>query len=114
MGTMDQATCVYHPGKPATAMCKQCGKTTCHQCTVTGPTGTFCSTPCRTGHEARVVQARDTGGRARTTFFVNLRGIFGKIIVLLAVLLAAAWITSFIYIPVLSEVVATVRGMLGL
>lgn len=114
MGTLDQATCVYHPGKAATSACKQCGKTTCSQCTVSGPTGTFCSTPCRTAHEARVIQAKGADGKARTSFFVRLRGVTGKIIFVVVVMLVAAWVTNFIYIPVLSEVVLKVRAMLGL
>ena len=113
MTSLEQATCVFHPGKAAASTCKQCGKTTCHQCTVTGPTGTFCSTPCRTAHEARVIQARDLDGRARSTFFVKLRGLISKLIVLLAVLAVAALIGSVIYIPYLSEIIVKARDVLG-
>ncbi len=114
MPGLEHASCIYHPGKIAASKCKQCGKTTCAQCTVSGPTGAFCSTPCRTANEARVIQAGDTSGRARSTFFVRIRGIFSKLIILLVILLAAAWVTTFMYIPGLSEVINTLRASLGI
>jgi hypothetical protein len=113
MASMDQAVCVYHPGKAATSKCKQCGQTTCHQCTITGPTGKFCSTPCRTANEARAMQARDLEGKTRSTFFVKLRGIIAKLLVLLAVLAATVWVTNFIYIPGLSELAIKIREITG-
>lgn len=113
MTTMNQATCVYHTGKPAVATCKQCGKTTCRECTVTGPTGNFCSTTCRTANEARTIQARDVEGRARSAFFVRFRGLLGKLIVFAAAIAAAVFITNVFEIPVLSQAVGALRRMLG-
>ena len=113
MTNLEQATCVYHPGKVATSKCKQCGQSTCAQCTVTGPTGKFCSTPCRTAHESRVLQAKDIDGKARSSFFVHLRGLTGKLIILIAIVAVTAWVATVIYIPVLSELVIRGRAIIG-
>ncbi|MCF6284798.1 MAG: hypothetical protein L3K26_06385 [Candidatus Hydrogenedentes bacterium] len=113
MASLDQAVCVYHPGKAATSKCKQCGQTTCHQCTITGPTGKFCSTPCRSANEARVIQAGGIEEKRRSTLFVKLRGIIAKLLVLLAVLAAAIWVTNFIYIPGLSELAIKILEITG-
>mgnify|MGYP003653982805 CR=1 FL=1 len=111
---MSQATCVFHPGKPATSTCKQCGKTTCTHCTISGPTGSFCSTPCRTANEARVIQANGIEEKRRSTFFLNLRAILAKLIILIVLFGTAAWVSTFIYIPFLSEAVERVRTTIGI
>ena len=111
---MSKATCVYHPGKPASSTCKQCGKTTCAQCTISGPTGSFCSTPCRTANEARAIQANGIEERRQSTFFLNLRGILAKLIILIVLFGVAAWISTFIYIPFLSETVDKIRATIGI
>lgn len=113
MTNLEQATCVYHPGKPATSKCKQCGQTTCAQCTIAGPTGRYCSTPCRTAHEARVRQAKGAESKAPSAFFVRLRRLLGKLLILVAILAVTAVVATLFYIPVLSELVIQGRAIIG-
>jgi hypothetical protein len=114
MPELGQATCVYHPAKDAVSKCRQCGQTTCHECTVTGPTGKFCSTPCRTAHEAKTLQHGDVEGKAGSSFSVRLRGMLRLVIFIVVVFACAAFATKFVYIPGLSEIITKILTVLGI
>jgi len=114
MTELGQATCVYHPGKAAASKCRQCGQTTCHQCTVTGPTGKFCSTPCRTAHEAKTLQQQDVEGKAGSSFSVRLRGMLRILIFVVVIFACAAFATKFVYIPGLSEIIVKILAAFGI
>lgn len=43
-------TCNQHPGVPATAVCHQCRKPVCSDCTIVGTGGMFCSQECALEH----------------------------------------------------------------
>lgn len=114
--TMLDATrgdCVFHPNKPAVNRCKLCGALTCHNCTVTGPTGRFCSETCRDKSQAFSNVAAATTSRAPSLAFVRLRKLAGRLIVLAALLLAAGVVGTVFCIPVISELAAWARHIAG-
>lgn len=113
MVDVTQSGCINHPGKEAVNRCKQCGAPTCHNCTVMGPTGKFCSENCRSIHEAFIRGAQTTASKAPSLFFVKFRKFAGSILALAAVLLAAGVVGTVFYIPVLSDLTRMVRNLFG-
>ena len=109
-----QSGCIYHPNMQAVNRCKQCGKPTCHKCTVTGPTGKFCSEDCKTTHEAFIQRAQAMETTARSTFFVKVRGFLSTVLFLAVLCLAAGVIGTVFEIPVLTGLTHWVRGLIGL
>ena len=114
MAAATQSWCINHPNKDATSRCKQCGSPTCHKCTVTGPTGKFCSENCRATHEAFIRSAQTKGSKAPSTFFLQIRKIIGSLLAVAAVLFAAGVVGTVFYIPVLSELTLWVRDAIGI
>ena len=109
-----RSDCIYHPSKPATNWCKQCGSPTCHRCTVTGPSGKFCSDRCREIHEAFARHAQAVNTRAPSTLFVKIRSAIGSLLVLSAVCLAIGVVATVIEIPVVSALTRSVRSIIGI
>ncbi len=114
MVDVSRSACINHPVKEAVNRCKQCGAPTCHNCTVTGPTGKFCSENCRATHEAFIRNAQTMSSKAPSMFFVRVRSLIGTLLAIAAVLFAAAVVGTVFYIPVLSELTRTVRNLLGI
>ena len=108
-----QSGCIFHPNMQAVNRCKQCGKPTCHKCTVTGPTGKFCSENCKNTHEAFIRRSQELNTKARSSFFVKLKKLVGTLLFLVVVLFAAGVVGTVFYIPVLSELTLRLRGILG-
>jgi hypothetical protein len=81
---------------------------------VTGPTGRFCSAGCKEKHQAFAQRAQQYDSKARAAYFVRLRGLIGTIVVAVALLAALGILSSFVYIPVLSNLTEMARARLGL
>jgi hypothetical protein len=105
--------CINHPGVEALARCKQCGKPVCGTCVVSGPAGNFCSEVCKEKHQTFMSRAQQLDGRARGTMFVKLRKLAGGLIVLAAVCVAVGVIATAVEIPVLTDLVYRIRGLVG-
>ena len=106
--------CINHPGVEATVRCKQCGKPVCDTCVESGPTGRFCSPACRQKHETFMQRAQQMEGRAGSGIFVKLRGLIGSIIMILVVLVVIGVAATLFPIPILSDLVFHLRGMLNI
>ena len=107
--------CINHPGVDAAARCKQCNKPVCSACVVKGPTGNFCSQACKEKHETFVQRAATMDSMRRpSTLGTKLKRLIGKLIVILILLVALGVAGSLIDIPVLTKVVNTVRGIIGI
>lgn len=113
MVDVTQSGCIFHPNMQAVNRCKQCSKPTCHKCTVTGPTGKFCSENCKNTHEAFIRRSQELNTKARSTFIVKLKKLVGTLLFLAVVLIAAGVVGTVFYIPVLSELTLRVREILG-
>jgi len=109
-----QSGCINHPGVEATVRCKQCGRPVCDACVATGPTGRFCSEACRSKHEAFMQQAQQLEGKGRGSTLVQLKKLAGSLVVIAVVLIVIGVVASLYPVPVLSDIVFKVRGMLGL
>jgi len=105
--------CINHPGVEALARCKQCGKPVCGACVVSGPAGNFCSEGCKEKFQTFMSKAQHLDGRARSSVLVKLRKLAGGLIVLAAVCAAVGAIASAVEIPVLTDVVYRIRGLIG-
>ena len=106
--------CINHPGMVADHRCKQCAKPVCNSCIQRGPTGVFCSEACKVQHEQYMQRAGQLDGRARSSFFVKLRGLVVGLIVLAAVVGGIGFIGTEVEIPILSDIAWTVRDLIGL
>jgi len=109
-----QSGCINHPGVEATHRCKQCNKPVCGACVVPGPTGRFCSTACKEQHEAFTQRAQRMDGKARSGLGARLRKLVGALILAAAVCFALGVVGSIFTVPVLSDIVFEVRGILGI
>lgn len=109
-----QSSCIHHPNKLAVNRCKQCLKPTCHNCTVVGPTGKFCSEACKDIHQAFIQRAQAMETTTRSTFFVKVRSMLSSLLFFLAVCIAAGVVGSVFYIPVLSDLTYWVRSFIGI
>ncbi len=98
--------CVNHPSIEAVGRCKQCGKPFCGTCEILGPTGKFCSDPCKQRHEVFVKRASKLDDMRKTS------GVFGKMmdrlkklsIYVLAILIIGIVVHFFgVHIPILSD-----------
>jgi hypothetical protein len=102
--------------------CKQCGKPLDITNRIKGPTGAFCSEPCRVQHEAFVGRvgemeaAEGKGGGGFLLFALRLRSLLSSCVVLLVLLLLAGFAgTVFEYeIPVISTLYFRILGLVGL
>lgn len=110
----NQTGCLHHPGMEAVNRCKQCTVPTCHKCTVVGPTGKFCSENCKNIHEAFIRRSQELNTKAGSIFFLKVRRFIGNIVFMLVVLFAAGVVGTVFYIPVLSEITARVRALIGI
>lgn len=106
--------CINHPGVEATVRCKQCGKPVCDACVEPGPTGRFCSPSCRQKHEVFMQRAQQLDGRSGSGIFVKLRGLLGTVVIIVVVLAVIGVAATLFPIPVLSDFVLKVRGMLNI
>lgn len=112
MGT--SSGCVNHPGIQSTARCKQCNKPVCNACRVDAPTGAFCSEVCREKFETFVQRAAQLEQMRKPARFGKVvKGLIGKLIVIFILLLALGILGSVMEVPVLTPLVETVRGKLG-
>lgn len=109
-----KSACINHPGVEATVRCKQCGRPVCDACVVTGPTGRFCSQPCKQKHEAFYQKAQGMDGKARSSFFIKLKGLLSGVIILVAVLAAVGVVATVVEIPLLSDLTRQVRALIGI
>ena len=102
------AMCINHPGLEAVARCPQCAKPVCGTCVVIGPTGKFCSEPCRELHEHFVERAQklDVRHGRGAGLFSKLKRLTVKLVVFaLAILTLATVVTYFdiVDIPILGD-----------
>lgn len=108
------STCINHRAIEAVGRCKQCGRPFCNTCRVTGPTGVFCGNECKQKHEAFVQRAKELEDRkGPPRILVKLRKLIRKLIFFLIVALILGVIGARFEIPVLSDLVLRIRGMLG-
>lgn len=114
MADITRSECIYHPGKPAVNQCKQCGATTCHTCTVTGPSGRFCSSECEAAHRARLRGASQQAIQRPPTLLARIRKLARTLLVLAVLLIAAGLVGSVFNIPVLTPLTFAVRNFLGI
>ena len=110
----NQTGCIHHPNMQAVNRCKQCTVPTCHKCTVVGPTGKFCSENCKNIHEAFIRRSQELNTKAGSVFFVKIRKLLTTLLFLVVVMFAAGVVGTVFYIPVLSELTARVRGLIGI
>ena len=103
--------CINHPSIESVGRCKQCGKPFCGTCEILGPTGKFCSDPCKQRHEVFVKRASKLDDMRRTS------GVFGKLMdrlkklaVFAAAILIVAVVVHFfgVEVPVLSDLIRNV------
>ena len=108
-----QSGCINHPGVESTTRCKQCGRPVCNTCVVQGPTGRFCSAPCKQKHEtfSQSAQAQDVKGRK--PLFTQAKNFVVTLIIVAAVLGAIGVACTVFEVPVLSDLTRSVRGMIG-
>ncbi len=66
MSSATLSGCINHPSIEAVGRCKQCGKPFCSTCEIPGPTGKFCSDPCKQRHEVFVKRAAKLDDMRRT------------------------------------------------
>lgn len=105
--------CINHPSVEASVRCKMCTKPVCQACVCAGPCGLYCSPVCKEKHEHFLKQAQAMDSRARLGILGLLRKVIGNMIVWVAVLFVIGLIASLVYIPVLSELVYRIRGIIG-
>ncbi len=100
--------CINHPSIEAVGRCKQCGKPYCGTCEILGPTGKFCSDPCKQRHEVFVKRAAKLDDMRRTS------GVFGKLMdrlkkasIFAAAILIISIVVHFfgVHVPVVSDVI---------
>ncbi|HOV32481.1 MAG TPA: B-box zinc finger protein [Candidatus Hydrogenedens sp.] len=111
------SSCINHPSVAATARCKQCGKPVCGACVVSSPFGSFCSDACREKFEVFSKRAQELDRNTTQTRWnigVRLRQFFSFIIVVLIVLITLGVIGTLFYIPVLSQIIFSIRAWLGI
>ena len=108
-----QSGCINHPGVEATVRCKQCARPVCDACVVQGPTGRFCSVPCKEKHQAFIQQAQQLDGKARSGFFVRVRNLVGALVIIAAVLVAVGVVATMFDVPILVDIVDKVREVIG-
>lgn len=109
-----QSGCINHPGVEAAARCKQCSRPICGACVVSGPTGIFCSAGCKEKHETFARRAQELDDKARSSFFIKLKGLIVWLIVVVGVAFAIGFIGTAVNIPVLTPLVQQVRGIIGI
>ena len=108
------STCVNHPGMEANYRCKVCGKPVCGGCVRRAPTGNFCSDNCQKKHEQFSQRAATLDSKGGSGLFVKLKGTIINIIIFVVALAVVGVIGSMWDIPVLSDLVFKVRGMLNM
>ncbi|MCC6489019.1 MAG: hypothetical protein IT364_16085 [Candidatus Hydrogenedentes bacterium] len=109
------STCINHRSIESVGRCKQCGKPFCGACKVTGPTGLFCSEECKVKHENFIDRAQKLDAkRGPLGLKAKLRKLVSTIISLVVLALVVGVIASLFEIPVLSDWVLRVRGMIGM
>lgn len=108
-----RSACINHPGIEATGRCKQCGRPMCDACRIVGPTGHFCSDPCRRNHEVFMQRAAQLETKARGRFGPRLRSAFGGLIVLLVVAAVTLGVGKFFHVPVLQDIADWLLGLAG-
>ena len=100
--------CINHPSIEAVGRCKQCGKPFCGTCEILGPTGKFCSDPCKQRHEVFVKRAAKLDDMRRTS------GVFGKLMdrlkkasIFAAAILIICIVVHFfgVHVPFVSDVI---------
>ncbi len=107
--------CINHPGVEAIGRCRQCSKPVCRECGVTAASGVFCSDACREKHEQFMQRARalDLNVGNRRGLLFRLRKLLGGFITLGALLFAIGFVATIFEIPVLYDLVLSVREALG-
>jgi hypothetical protein len=110
-----RAGCVNHPGFEAIVRCKRCGTPVCGRCVVMGPTGRYCSVECRENEQALRQKAADLAPEPMPTRrSLRLKKAIKNLIGLIIILTGIAAAGILFPIPVLSDFIAQIRGMLGL
>ncbi len=111
---LTQSACINHPGIEAVGRCKQCGRPFCNACKVQGPTGLFCSQPCKEKHETFVKRASQFDApKGGTGIGVKLRRVFNIVLVVAIIAIILGVLGSFVDVPVLTPLVFKVRGIIG-
>jgi hypothetical protein len=106
--------CVNHPGVDASARCKQCHKPICNTCKVDSAVGIFCSQGCQQKYEGFVQRvAQHEGMRKPGTLGTKIKGLIGKLIVILILLVALGVLGKLVEVPVLSPIVDKVLAAIG-
>lgn len=105
------SSCLNHPAVEAVGRCKQCGKPFCATCELLGPTGKFCSDPCKQRHESFVKRASKLDEMRRTSgLFGKLMDRLKKLLVYAAAVLVIAVIVHFFHVrvPILSDFINSI------
>lgn len=111
---MSMGACIKHPGVEAVGRCKQCGKPFCNACKEQGPTGYFCSAECKQKHETFVQRAQQLEQRrGGTGFGYRIRRFFGFAAAVLVIAIVLGVVGTLFEVPVLSNLVRSVRGSIG-
>lgn len=107
-----RAACINHPAVEATGRCKQCGRPMCRACTIVGPTGHFCSEPCKEKHQAFVQRAQQLESKRGGNFGMKLRKAFGSLIVVVVVAAVVLGLGYFFNVPILADITAKLLGFI--
>jgi hypothetical protein len=106
MANKSESTCIQHPGFQSIGRCKQCGKPFCSQCEVNGPTGTFCSTPCKNAHEVFIQRASQIDSMSKKAPLLGkLIGLIKTLLVLVIFLVVVGVTLHFLKfeVPIISD-----------
>ncbi len=113
-----QSGCINHPGIEASYRCKQCGIGVCGGCVQMTPSGHFCSQVCREKFEQFSARAKALDDKMKKPvepgLFVKLKNLAVGGVLLLLVLGGLGVAGSLWQVPVLTDVVWKVRGIIGL
>jgi hypothetical protein len=82
---------------------------------VKGPTGNFCGQECKQKHESFTQRAATMDAmRKPSSLMAKLKRLVGKLIVVLILLVGLGVLGTLVEIPVLTPIVETVRGIIGI
>ncbi len=105
--------CTNHPAIEAVGRCKQCGKPYCGACKIAGPTGNFCSEPCKATHEQFTGRAQKLDGMSKGSGLSAKFWHLGKKIIFFgAIFLVIAFVLTYlgINVPIVSNII---RGFMN-
>ena len=107
------SVCVNHPGVEAKHNCRQCGTPICGKCGIAAPGGyAFCSKECL-AQRNKIAENAQMQDSPRNPGKVKFKRLIKKIIFLVVLLVVIGVVASLIEIPVLSDIVFSIRDVIG-